>query len=99
MREDFFRRGEQQFDINDLNRQMPSNWMVPERWLPPYVAVMWHNALSGLRNPGQQVLELVFISSQVLDSYTVEERFTKDIQHIIVLTPAAEADPQVIPKS
>jgi len=85
MREDFFRRGEQQFDLNDLNRQTPSYTMAPERWLPPYVALMWHNVLSGLRNPGQQVLELVFISSQPLDSHTVEERFAKDIQNIIVV--------------
>src|SRR5437667_250937 len=46
MREDFFRPTEQQFD---LNRQMPSNWMAANRW---------HAVLSGLRNPGQQVLEL-----------------------------------------
>ena len=85
MREDFFRRGEQQFDLNDLNRQTPSNGTAPERWLPPYVAMMCHNVLSGLRNPGQQVLELVFISSQPLDSHTVEERFAKDIQNIIVV--------------
>jgi exosortase len=86
MREDFFRRGEQQFDLNDLTRPTPSNWMVPERWLPPYVATMWHNVLSGLRNPGQQVLELVFISSSPLDSATVEERFARDIQQIIVVS-------------
>jgi exosortase/archaeosortase family protein len=85
MREDFFRRGEQQFDINDLNRQTPSNAAAPERWLPPYVAVMWHNVLSGLRNPGQQVLELVFISSQPLDPAAVEQRFANDIQNIIVV--------------
>jgi hypothetical protein len=85
MREDFFRRGEQQFDINDLNRQTPSNGAAPERWLPPYVAVMWHNVLSGLRNPGQQVLELVFISSQPLDPAAVEQRFANDIQNIIVV--------------
>jgi len=38
---------------------------------------MWHNVLSGLRNPGQQVLELVFISSQPLDPAAVEQRFAK----------------------
>ena len=88
MREDFFRRGEQQFDVNDLNRQTPSYTMAPQRWLPAYVAMMWHNVLSGLRNPGQQVLELVFISSQELDPATVEDRFAKDIQNIIVVNPA-----------
>jgi hypothetical protein len=45
---------------------------------------MWHNVLSGLRNPGQQVLELVFISSQPLDPAAVEERFANDIQQIVV---------------
>jgi exosortase len=88
MREDFFRRGEQQFDINDLNRKTPSNGTAPERWLPPYVAEIWHNVLSGLRNPGQQVLELVFISSAPLSPATVEQRFANDIRDIIVLTPA-----------
>src|SRR5947207_814616 len=76
MREDFFHAGEQQFD---LNRQTPSDWMPSDRW---------RAVVSGLRNPGQQVLELVFISSEALDPATVEERFAKDIQHIIVVNPA-----------
>jgi exosortase len=74
MREDFFHPGPQQFD---LNRQTPSNWMAAERW---------HAVLSGMRNPGQQVLELVFISSQPLDPAAVEQRFANDIQHIIVVS-------------
>jgi hypothetical protein len=41
----------------------------------------------------------VFISSQALDPATVEERFAKDIQHIIAVNPATEAGAQVIPKS
>jgi hypothetical protein len=76
MREDFFQAGEQQFD---LNRQTPGNWSASDRW---------RAVRSGLRNPGQQVLELVFISSEPLDPATVEERFAKDIQHIIVVNPA-----------
>ena len=76
MREDFFHAGKQQFD---LNRQTPSDWMPSDRW---------RAVVSGLRNPGQQVLELVFISSEALDPATVEERFAKDIQHIIVVNPA-----------
>jgi exosortase len=76
MREDFFHPGPQQFD---LNRQTPSNWMAAERW---------HAVLSGMRNPGQQVLELVFISSQPLDPAAVEQRFANDIQQIIVVSPA-----------
>jgi len=76
MREDFFHPGPQQFD---LNRQTPSNWMARERW---------QAVLSGMRNPGQQVLELVFISSQPLDPATVEQRFANDIQQIIVVNPA-----------
>jgi exosortase len=76
MREDFFHAGEHQFD---LNRQTPGNWMASDRW---------RAVLSGLRNPGQQVLELVFISSEALDPATVEERFAEDIQHIIVVNPA-----------
>ena len=46
----------------------------------------WHAVLSGMRNPGQQVLELVFISSQPLDPATVEQRFANDIQHIVVVS-------------
>jgi hypothetical protein len=76
MREDFFHAGKQQFD---LNRQTPTDWMPSDRW---------RAVVSGLRNPGQQVLELVFISSEALDPATVEERFAKDIQHIIVVNPA-----------
>jgi exosortase len=76
MREDFFHPGPQRFD---LNRQTPSNWMAAERW---------HAVLSGMRNPGQQVLELVFISSQPLDPAAVEQRFANDIQHIIVVNRA-----------
>jgi exosortase len=76
MREDFFHAGEQKFD---LNRQTPSDWGTSDRS---------RAVLSGLRNPGQQVLELVFISSQALDPATVEERFAKDIQQIIVVNPA-----------
>jgi exosortase len=79
MREDFFHPGEQRFD---LNRQTPGNWTASDRW---------RAVVSGLRNPGQQVLELVFISSEALDPATVEERFAKDIQHIIVVNPATEA--------
>jgi len=73
MREDFFHPGPQQFD---LNRQTPSNWMARERW---------HAVISGMRNPGQQVLELVFISSQPLDPAAVEQRFANDIRRIIVI--------------
>jgi exosortase/archaeosortase family protein len=73
MREDFFHPGPQQFD---LNNQTPSNWMARERW---------HAVLSGLRNPGQQVLELVFVSSRPLDPAAVEQRFATDIQRIVVV--------------
>ena len=76
MREDFFHAGERPFD---LNSQTPGNWMASDRW---------RAVLSGLRNPGHQVIELVFISSEALDPATVEERFAKDIQHIIVVNPA-----------
>ncbi len=48
----------------------------------------WHAVLSGLRNPGQQVLELVFISSQPLDPAAAEQRFANDIQQLIVVNPA-----------
>ena len=76
MREDFFRRGPHEFD---LNTQTPSNWMARERW---------HAVLSGMRNPGQQVLELVFISAQPLDPTMVEQQFANDIRHLVVENPA-----------
>ena len=87
VREDFFRPGDEQFDVNG---EQPSGWAAADRW---------HAVFSGLRNPGQQVLELVFVSSQALDSATVEERFAEDIRHIIVVNPATETGARVIPKS
>jgi hypothetical protein len=91
MREDFFRAGKQQFDLNrQTPGQTPGDWGASDRW---------RAVLSGLRNPGQQVVELIFISSEPLDPATVEERFAKDIQHIIVVNPATEAGAQATPKS
>jgi exosortase len=60
---------------SQINAQRPSTWSAPDRL---------RVVREGRRNPGQQVMELVFISPVQVSSNEAEERFSQLVRDLIV---------------
>jgi hypothetical protein len=55
--------------------------------------------LEGRRHLGQQVMEVVFLSSEQIPAADAESRFGDLVRTVVSVNPATEAGPPVVPKS
>ena len=74
--EDFVRPTQNQSLQFDPNSQLPSDWLFSDRW---------NVVREGLRNPGQQVLEMVFVSQNEIPESNAETTFASVVRELVAV--------------